>query len=187
MAAASASANGKVQLSYKEVVLQEVASLAIVLLCSLIPIIIGSYSTVTKPKNARDPRDDKHVNSNYDPLDMDDLRYLIANMTNLEMIDFAALDMKMVLLMPVFAAVALLGMYYCLQNGVNLEKLIRWYMFAFAPVSFYITMDGLMSMGARNISHWFGKDSNWIFKRLRLAVLDDVDAFPKGEVQNVAK
>lgn len=117
LAAASASANGKVQLSYKEVVLQEVASLAIVLLCSLIPIIIGSYSTVTKPKNARDPRDDKHVNSNYDPLDMDDLRYLIANMTNLEMIDFAALDMKMVLLMPVFAAVALLGMYYCCKMG----------------------------------------------------------------------
>ena len=73
-----------IQLDSRSWILQELSTTALILIFSLTLITIGSYSTVSKPKHAGDPREDMNSNKDFDPTDMDDSKYFITNKFDLE-------------------------------------------------------------------------------------------------------
>ncbi|KAI5950237.1 hypothetical protein KGF54_005194 [Candida jiufengensis] len=160
---------------------------SIILITSLTLIIIGSYSTVSKPKDAEDPRLDMEMNPNFDPTDMDNCKYYIMNKTDLELNSMQDLSMKQVLMFPFIAGAALGGMYYCLKNQISITSILRWYIILITPVNCYFTFSTISTMAIRKFTHWIGKDSRLITERYRLVVVKDKDVFPLGKLENLSE
>ncbi|KAI5965384.1 uncharacterized protein KGF55_001605 [Candida pseudojiufengensis] len=158
---------------------------SIILITSLTLIIIGSYSTISKPKNAEDPRLDMATNSNFDPTDMDNCKYFIMNKTDLELNLQQELSMKQVLMFPFMAGGVLGGLYYCLKNKISIESILKWYIILITPINASFTFSSLITMIVRKVTHLFGKDSRVVFERYRLVVVKDKDVYPLGKIENI--
>ena len=174
-----------IQLDSRSWILQELSTTALILIFSLTLITIGSYSTVSKPKHAGDPREDMNSNKDFDPTDMDDSKYFITNKFDLELIGVQELTWKHVLIFPIVAGLSLSGMYYCIKKNISISSIIKWYFILLTPANSYFTLSTLLTMSVRKVTHWFGKDSRAVFERYRVAAAKDKELFPLGILQNI--
>ncbi|KAG5419942.1 hypothetical protein I9W82_001822 [Candida metapsilosis] len=173
------------QLDLQSWLIQEFATAALILTFSLTLITIGSYSTISKPKEAGDPRDDLDSNADFDPSDMDNCKYFIMNKFDLESIGISELTWTHVALMPIVAGLSLTGMYYCIKKKISISSVLKWYFILLTPANTYITLNTLSTMVVRNVTHLFGKDSRAVFERYRIAVAKDQELFPLGVLENI--
>ncbi|KAI5961324.1 hypothetical protein KGF57_001747 [Candida theae] len=182
---ATATSSSLLNLDLQSWILQELATVVLILCFSLTLITIGSYSTISKPKDAGDPRDDMYSNENFDPTDMDNSRYFITNKFGLESIGISELTWTHVFMFPVVAGLAISGMYYCLKNKISISSIIKWYFILLTPANTYFTFNTLLTMAARRVTHLFGKDSRAVFERYRFAIAKDQELFPLGVLENI--
>ncbi|KAI5958479.1 hypothetical protein CANMA_004205 [Candida margitis] len=181
----SNSTTALLDLDSKSWILQELSTASLILVFSITLIIIGSYSTISKPQDAGDPRDDMHCNRDFDPTDMDDSRYFITSKFDLESIGMQELTWLHVLIFPVIAGSGLVGMYYCLKNGISINSILKWYFILLTPANSYFALNTLLIMLVRKITHLLGKDSRAVFQRYRAVITKDQELFPLGVLQNI--
>ncbi|CCG25324.1 hypothetical protein CORT_0H02130 [Candida orthopsilosis Co 90-125] len=181
----SNSTTGVLVLDSKSWILQELSTATLILIFSLTLIVIGSYSTISKPKDAGDPRDDMHSNKNFDPSDMDDSKFFITNKFDLQSIGIQELTWTHVLVFPLVAGLSLSGMYYCIKKNISISSIIKWYFILLTPANTYFTLNTLSTMVVRKVTHLFGKDSRAVFERYRIAIAKDQEVFPLGILQNI--
>ncbi|KAG7661911.1 uncharacterized protein J8A68_004578 [[Candida] subhashii] len=160
----------------------EISTCIIILTLSLSSIIIASYTTLAKPRNALDPRIDKDTNPNYDPTDMDNCRFYIMN--KLDLLIYDQISLSMVICMPFIGSGMLILLYFLLRNFEDLNYWLNWYILSISPMMIYFSLSSIFVLTVRKLSHsLFGKNSLKFMKRYRICVIEDQDDYPLGQLE----
>ncbi|CAI5760697.1 unnamed protein product [Candida verbasci] len=164
---------------------QELQIGVIILIISLISLILGSYSTISKPKIAKDARLDTD-SSLFDPTDLDNSSYYILNKFDLQFLTGASTQQFSIIsaiLIPIFACITLISLYYLLKYVEDLNYYLQFYILLINPYSLNSGITTLLTMTIRKFTHLIGKNSNWVLNRWRLILIKDEDDFPIGNVE----
>lgn len=161
-----------------------IAMAGIAVLC----VTIGSFSTLSKPKNAKDPITDTK-NPKWHPSDRDGSVYLRTMVLDIKELQFK-LDLTTTLLFPVFMSGGLYGLYYAINNysREQIMKFITYYIRFCSFPSAYYTSNYISTVGRRNLKYWTGI-SFFDSERFRLTISQDEvkNTFPLGILESKLK
>ncbi|KAK6456330.1 signal peptide peptidase-domain-containing protein [Scheffersomyces xylosifermentans] len=165
----------------------EIISGSLIVLVSAITVVLGAYSSVTRPTNSEDPRLDKD-SKYWDPTDVDASERNVTNKDQLASLGGAQLGLLQVSLIPVFAAATLYFLNYALNNW-NIEDLNLWfnrYILCVSVMSIYGSQEYLLVSSVRKVVKLFGStyNSSNVFARYRLTLTSDKDYYPLGRLEN---
>lgn len=137
-------------------------------------VIIGSYSTIEKPKNALNPNVDHPL---FDPMD---------NEITFNYEEIPKIDGKAVVLLPILGTVTILGLYYGV-NKLNLQDLnyyLNHYFLFMGLNSNFFTINYLTKLIIRKFCYFFNLKSINFFKKYKLTISDDTKYLPSGFENN---
>lgn len=170
-------------------IIPEVINGALILLVSIAIVIVGSYSTVSRPSNSEDPRLDRK-SPYWDPSDVDNTEHFVANKMQLYTLGGQNLGLVHVLLMPLSTAGTLYFLNYVMNNW-NIDDINLWlnrYILAVLLFSIYGSLEYVLVASSRKLSKLLGgplSNSSNLFCRYRLTLTADKDDnFPLGRLEN---
>ncbi|CAH2351266.1 hypothetical protein CLIB1423_03S02388 [[Candida] railenensis] len=151
-------------------------------------VIIGSFSTLSKPKNAKDPITDTE-NPKWHPSDRDGSVYLRTMVSDIKELQLK-LDLTTTLLFPILMSGGLYGLYYAINN-YSREQILKFFTYYIRFCSFpgaYYTSNYILTVGGRNLKYWTGI-SFFDPERFRLTISQDEvkDTFPLGVLESKLK
>ncbi|ODV77661.1 uncharacterized protein CANTADRAFT_92079 [Suhomyces tanzawaensis NRRL Y-17324] len=157
--------------------------LAIATVC----ILIGSHSTVSKPRNAALPLSDVE-NPSYDPTDNDESKYLITSPESLKLaiLQLDSIKIQHVVAFPFVTAATLFGLHRAIHY-LSAEQINYWLNVHFMLVSFvavYRNSNVMLNRFTRRFSKLFGKDSTIFFERYKLTLSTNRE-LPLGPIQHI--
>lgn len=122
----------------------------LIILVSLISVIIGSYSTISKPKLAIIP----DTNSkNFHSSDNDNCKYYILNQQQLDLENSKQFTWLHTALIPISSCIGLYGLYYSMNNWSieTVNKFMNIYSISVSPIMIYSTLDYLLTSSLRKL------------------------------------
>lgn len=150
-------------------------------------VIFASFTTLSKPRTAKDPIHDR-LSPCYDLSDRDESDYLVMNSLPLKFLNKQQLSFKMALVYPFIGGSVLYGLYYCMNNydTNQLSKVLNWYVLLMSPVVYYNNLYYGMTFALRKLGFWLKlpNNSGWFFPRYRLSLSTEQD-FPLGVLEEV--
>lgn len=163
----------------------EIVSFVLVICIALSCVIVGSFSTISKPVNALEPNDD--MNDIWDPTDNDNCNYYKSTNSDLELLNIESIGWKHALSLPLIGSVVLYGLYYGLTrfDKENLEVGLNWYVLAMSVLPNYHANHYLLTVCTRRIQKYFNIAP--IFQRYRMTLSKDADNFPLSAVEPIDK
>lgn len=157
-------------------------------------IIIGSYTTISKPKNAQDPIIDKDSINNdklFDPTDRDESQFFKMNNLDLQMLNVGVINYKYALCYPFIGGGVLYLLNYSINN-LNFEKLIiglNWYILSMISPIIYSNYYYLITWITRNLGFKLKlkNNSGWFFPRYRISISKSrEESYPLGIVEEIS-
>ncbi|CUM68495.1 uncharacterized protein PRCAT00006220001 [Priceomyces carsonii] len=148
-------------------------------------VVIGSFSTLGRPRNGQEANLDK--GEMWDPTDNDGSPYTITTNSELESLGTQSMELKHAFIIPVIGGAVLLGLKTALEkwDKISLNKWLNWYMLVNGLGPVYSTLSYLLAWASRKGTHVFGLNSLALFKRYRLTIAEDKDFFPLGSVDYI--
>lgn len=153
-------------------------------------VVVGSYATVAKPKNAADPIEDTG-SVFWDPSDRDGSPYIHTNAADLDMLNGSNIGMRQVIAMPLASGAILCALYYCMRNldTTQLVYYLNWYLLAVSVASNSSVVDYALASVGRKISYWLRRAGHprSLLKRYRFVVAESAksESFPLGFLERV--
>lgn len=153
-------------------------------------VLVGSYSTLARPRNAKDAIYDKE-SVNFDISDRDDDKHLVKNSIYLQgLFEGSELRWYHAFSLPVIASLALYGLNYLIKNLTPelLQKLLNWYVLLISGPVAYTNYHFFTTFAARKLGHYFKLKGNsaWFFPRYRLCLSLDDSNYPQGIVDSIS-
>lgn len=150
-------------------------------------VVLGSFLTLSRPKNAKDANKAK-TSPLWDPTDRDDSPFYQSLVVGLETLHWTTFGVRQAYAVPVLAASVLCLIYYFLKNydSATLTRYFNWYVLVLGVFPVYVTLHGVVSAILRQLTHLLGLPGNsaFFFPRYRLTLTAD-DHYPLGTVENV--
>lgn len=145
---------------------------AFIILVSTLTIIVGCFSSISKPKNALIP---DPSNPNYHPTDNDNCKYYILNKHQLENEDAKQLTWIHIVIIPFICAFGLYSLYYSMNRWSidTVNQVMTYYSLTISPWMIYTTFEYLLVATMR-----FFKFS---LARFRLVLVED-ETLPLGYI-----
>lgn len=171
---------------YSSIPFPKVASCAVVILLATILLLAGSYATVSQPRLAKDPIEDKK-SPLWDPTDRDQSSYILTLKDDLDVLDLKTIGPVQATLFPIFAASALFGLDYVIRKmNLSVIRLLNYYVIFNVGVSSLYSIDFIFTAFLRNFAHWLQlpKNLGYFFHRYRLT-LSKADDLPLSRILRV--
>lgn len=163
----------------------EIISFVLLISIALSCVVMGAYTTISKPVNALDPNED--MQGKWDSTDNDNCNYYKSTNSDLEMLNIESIGWKHALSLPLIGSVVLYGLYYGLTrfDKDSLMVGLNWYILGMSLFPNYLTYHYLLTVFTRRIQNCFKLQP--IFYRYRMTLSKDVDNFPLGVVEPIDK
>lgn len=151
---------------------------------------VGSYATITRPRNAKDAIYDKESDK-FDISDRDDDLHLVMSSFHL-MALYQGSELKWyhAIGLPVIASIALCGMYYFVKNLTPqlLQKIMNWYVLVITGPMVYTNYSFYTTAVARKAGSLFklNGNSSWFLPRYRLSLSKDENYYPQGVMDSIS-
>lgn len=130
-------------------------------------VVVGSFSTLQRPANAKEPLPDHPL---FDQSDVD--TYEAVN----------EIDVYYAIIYPIMAAATLLGLFYGLQSLwlELIEKFLYWHNIMASGICTYVASRFILYTTNRYVCATFGKPTTWLFERHRITFLRDISFNASG-------
>lgn len=163
----------------------EIISFVLLISIALSCVVMGAYTTISKPVNALDPNED--MQAKWDGTDNDNCNYYKSTNSDLEMLNIESIGWKHALSLPLIGSVVLYGLYYGLTHfdKDSLMVGLNWYILGMSLFPNYLTYHYLLTVFTRRIQNCFKLQP--VFYRYRMTLSKDVDNFPLGVVEPIDK
>lgn len=150
---------------------------ALVILLATSLLVVGSYASVSQPKLAKDPNDDKD-SPLWDPTDRDNSPLLLTLKDELMLLDYKTIGVYQALCMPVFAGSALFGLNYVMKRmNIPILRLLSYYAITNVAFASSYAIDHVLTVILRNVGYWLQlpKNLGYFLTRYRLTLSEASD------------